>query len=432
MISAVDQSPYGAGTSDPRQTSWALFDASLLILILMLSSDMLVQLRFLQSPIWLLCYALMSLRIATVWPAFFRMLQRNWIVLLYPAICLTSVLWSVDKTATLAASLQLIMTMIMGLYLGWRYAISVLIKVLAVVLSIGVGLSILHWATGLFPWPVYTRTGGLAGLFSSKSMLGLRALFAITAIVAILMMPRHDVGSTFRKLATVALLANIFALSVSLSMTSVLLLPVMVTGLLMLCWHRVPPILFSAGLLILLAALSVGPVMLVIAGVNPVEAVLGAVGKSTTLTGRVYIWDVAVDVYRDNPMLGVGYQAFWQSPHFLNEQMMTQKAGALTSTSFHSFPLEILVSAGWPALLAMLALLWVTAGRLLVLFRYTRSAAVAGAISLIGGVVLSSLIGTTLYRAHEIMIILVVAFAVSAGEDLYRMRRQAETGAAPR
>ncbi|MEO0892914.1 MAG: O-antigen ligase family protein [Pseudomonadota bacterium] len=325
----------------------------------------------------------------------------------------------------MSGSLQLTMTMVMGIFLGWRYSLNILIKALAVIFSIGVALSILHWATGIFPWPVYTRIGGLAGLFSSKNMLGLRALFAITAIVAILMMRHHEVGSTFRKLAVVALVGNVFALSLSLSMTSVLLMPVMVLLLVMLCWQRIPPTIFSVGMVAMVAALAIGPVMLVIADINPIDAVLGAVGKSSTLTGRVYIWEVAMDVYRENPVLGVGYRAFWHAPEFFNERLATQDAGAETSRSFHNFPLEILVSAGWAALLAMFALLWITAARLLKVFRQTRSPAVACALSLLVGIVISSLTGTTLYRGHEIMIILTVAFAVSAGEDLYRLRRPA-------
>ena len=63
--------------------------------------------------------------------------------------------------------------------------------------------------------------------------------------------------------------------------------------------------------------------------------------------------------------------------------------------------------------------------------RHSRSAAaaVAGAITLLAGIVLSSFVGTSLYRAHEIMIILVIAFAVSAGEDIARVRRQSKKDA---
>ncbi len=406
----------------PNYLFWAVVDATLLSLIILLSADMLIQVRFLQSPLWMVCYALTMLRIGIVLPQFLPVVRRNWVILIYPAICIASVSWSLTKPYSLVASLQLTMTMVMGMYLGWRYSMTVILKALAVVLSIGVALSILHWATGIFPWPVYTRIGGLAGLFSGKNMLGLRALFAATAILTILMMYRHEVGPLFRQLSIFALLGNMFALALSLSMTSVLLMPVMTGVLLAFCWYRVPPAFFAAGLLVTLAAISFGPVVLAIAGINPIEAILGAVGKSTTLTGRVYLWQIALEVYREYPIAGTGYRAFWQAPTFLNERLATQDAGATTSRSFHSFPLEILVSAGWAALLAMLAIIWVATARMLAIYRRNRSVAMAGGLALLVGVVVSSLTGTSLYRGHELMIILLVAFAVTAGEDLHRMR----------
>ncbi|MEL7131357.1 MAG: O-antigen ligase family protein [Pseudomonadota bacterium] len=406
----------------PNYLFWAVVDATLLSLIILLSADMLIQMRFLQSPLWLLAYGLTVLRISVVWSQFLPVLMRNWVILIYPAICIASVSWSLTKPYSLVASLQLTMTMVMGMYLGWRYSMTVILKALAVVLSIGVALSILHWATGVFPWPVYTRIGGLAGLFSSKNMLGLRALFAGIAIVSILLMHRHEASQLFRQLAIFALLGNMFAMMLSLSMTSVLLMPVMAGALLALCWHRIPPAVFVAGLFGTLAAVSFGPVILAIAGINPIEVILGAVGKSTTLTGRVYLWQIAYEVYQENPIAGVGYRAFWQAPQFLNERLATQDAGATTSRSFHNFPLEILVSAGWAALLAMFAIIWVATARMLTVYRRTRSVAMAGGLALMVGVIVSSLTGTTLYRGHEIMIILLVAFAVTAGEDLHRMR----------
>lgn len=252
-------------------------------------------------------------------------------------------------------------------------------------------------------------------------MLGLRSLFTLIALLAILLMQRDQAGPLFRLLSVLALLGCLFALALSLSMTSVLLAPVMVAVLVALCWHRIPPALAVAGLMIAIAGAALGPLALTLAGINPIEAVLGAVGKSPTLTGRVYLWQVALEVYRDNPLAGVGYRAFWQAPHFLNERLATEHAGATTSRSFHSFPLEILTSAGWPALFAMLALIWVSTTRMLRVYWHSRSVAMAGGLSLMVGIVVSSLLGTTLYRGHEIMIILVVAFAVSAGEDLRRL-----------
>lgn len=426
MSLAVDDYPTGKTPANRHDVFWALVDASLLCAVLITSSDMLLQLGGgLQSIVWLYCYGMTLLRILLMWPYFLPVLMRNRVIMIYPAICITSVLWSITKAYSLTASIQLSMTMLIAVYLGWRYSMTVLVKTIAVVMSIAVFLSLLHWATGIFPWPVYMKAGGLAGLFSSKSMLGFRCIFAATALLSILLMYRHEAGPLFRGLSILALFGCIFTLALSQSITAVLTLPIMLSLLFVLCWRRIPPILVVAAIFVGLAAVSIGPALLAIAGINPIEALLGAVGKSSTLTGRVYIWAVAIDVYADHPILGVGYRAFWRSPQFLNEQLIIHGAGATTSKSFHQFALEILVSVGWPGLIAMLTLLWASTARMLKVFMLTGSVAMAGGVSMMVGIIMASMVTPSLYRGHEVMIILVVAFAVSAGEDLYRMRRQA-------
>lgn len=426
MSLAVDEYPTGKAPANRHDVFWAFVDASLLCAVLVTSSDMLLQLGGgLQSLVWLYCYGMTLLRILLMWPYFLPVLMRNRVIMIYPAICVMSVLWSITKAYSLTASIQLSMTMLIAVYLGWRYSMTVLVKTIAVVMSIAVFLSLLHWATGIFPWPVHMSAGGLAGLFSSKSMLGFRSIFAATALLAALLMYRRDVGPLFRVLSIFSLLGCALALALSLSITAVLTLPVMVGMLFVLCWRRIPPIFVVSAIFLGLVAVSVGPVLLAVAAINPIEALLGAVGKSTTLTGRVYIWAVAIDVYTDHPNLGVGYRAFWRSSQFLNEQLIIHGSGATTSKSFHQFALEILVSVGWPGLLAMLALVWASTARMLKVYILTGSVAMAAGISMMLGIIMASMVTPSLYRGHEVMIILVVAFAVSAGEDLYRMRRQA-------
>lgn len=397
---------------------WTLVDAGLLYAVIAVSSDMLVQLGPVQSLVWLMCYGLALLRMVLTWPYFLAVVGRNRLVLAYPLACLASVLWSYDRGETVVSGLQLGMTMAIGTYLGWRYSLNALLKVLAVVLSGAVILSMLHWATGAFPWPVYTRAGGLAGLFSHKNMLGLRATFAIVAIMAIWLMRPAEAGRLVRLLLVPAMAASVVVLALSQAMTAVLLTPVLAGLLFLLCVRRVPPVAALAALGGGVIALAVGPVLLAILGIDPVEAVLDAVGKSATLTGRTYLWEIAGEVSAGHPFLGVGYGAFWESGAFLNERIATQHAGATTSRSFHNFVLEILVAAGWPALLAMMALILATARRLLRLHAASGSAGAAGALVLLVGCVVASLVGTSLYRGHELMIVLLTAFFVSSDEDL--------------
>jgi O-antigen ligase len=41
------------------------------------------------------------------------------------------------------------------------------------------------------------------------------------------------------------------------------------------------------------------------------EAVLDAVGKDATFTGRTDVWQFSVDAIRERPLLGYGYKVFW-------------------------------------------------------------------------------------------------------------------------
>lgn len=400
---------------------WSAVDAFLLVAVLTASSDMLVQLGQLGPLVWLSCYGLTLLRIAMIWPWFLALMMRNAVVLAFPAACLASVLWSMAAPVTLRAGIQLSMTVLIASYLGWRYSPALILKCMVGVLSVGVALSLLHWATGVFPWPVYTNAGGLAGLFSHKNMLGQRALFCVVAILAIWLMRRSEASKGLRTMATVSFAMMLAALLLAESMTSVLLAPAFMGLMLIVTVRRVPAgvtIWLGGGVLILTA---LGPVALAIGGVDPVGAVLGAVGKDATLTGRTLLWDIAGEVSGDHPFLGVGYGAFWAAPQFSNERLMVFQAGA-TAPSFHNFVWEILVAAGWPALLSMLALLTVAVMRLWRLWVRAGSVAAAAGLVLVAAIVVTSLVGTSLYRQHEFMIVLLVLLTVSAGEELRRLR----------
>lgn len=404
---------------------WAFVDVTLLFLTVAAASDMLIKLGPMQAITWLTCYLVTLLRIGLTLPHFLAMLARNKVVLAYPLICLASVVWSYARGETLVSAIQLNMTMLIAAYLGWRYSLVTLTRCLVIVLTVGSVLSLLHWATGIFPWRVYTEAGGLAGFFQHKNMLGQRALFCITAIVAVLLMQRREIGPLFRFLSAGALLANLLALVLSQSMTSVLLLPAMAGLVLLLCFNRIPGAMAVSGLIALILGVSLGPILLSLAGIDPVGTVLGAVGKDATLTGRTVLWDIGVDVWRENPVLGTGFRAFWHAPEFANGRVLTYNAGARDAPSFHNFVLEILIAVGWPGLIAMVSTIAVCAWRLIRVFALNGSPAAAAGLSLLVGIVITSLVGASLFRAHEIMIVLLIAYTVSAREDLDRLRADA-------
>lgn len=416
MTSTATFAPPATSRRNHRDV-WASVDAALLILLLIVSSDMLIRVGVAQQLAWMACYALTLLRVAMLWPHFLVMALRNKVVFAYPLACLASVLWSYTPLESLIAAAQLTITMIIAMYIGWRYSLVVITKTLAVVLSVAFALSLLHWATGIFPWPVFTNEGGLGGIFSSKNQLGQRTMFAMIAILTIWVLPRSAASPRFKLALPLLMLLALISLSLSHSATSLLMTPVLISIWFILCRHWLPrSIVFpAAGVAIILATL--GPVLLSVYAIDPVASVLDAVGKSSTLTGRTILWEIGRDVSSKHPILGVGYNSFWNAPEFFNERLAMRQTGGASVAAFHNFPLEILVSAGWPALIAMLSLIFAAVLRLFRLYNHFGSAPAAGGLVMVVAIVVASLTGSSLFRGHEAMIVLLVALMVSAQED---------------
>ncbi len=409
--------PTGAGPRQGSVNTWALVDMALLCLVICVSAGFLSHLRPVQSLIWLLCYALTMLRIGMLWPYFSALILRNRLIFVYPLACMASVLWSLEPKVTLISSLQLTMTFVIATYLGSRYSLVVITKVLLIFLSLAVVLSMLHWATGVFPWPRFSRVGGLVGIFTQKNMLGQRALFCAIIIFAVWLMPRRQVSNGMKLSAIVVFLLCLPALLLSQSITAILLMPVMLGFLALICIRRIPKGVSATVLFAGVVIAAIAPVIFAAAGTNPVEMVLGASGKDTSLTGRTELWHVAREISAEYPILGVGYRAFWIAPEFFNERLMTQHAGATTSTSFHNFLHEIRVGGGLPTVLAVIGFLATTTLRLWFLFIRTGSVVAACGITLVAASIVVSLLTPSLIRPHEFIIVVLTMYAVSAQED---------------
>lgn len=78
--------------------------------------------------------------------------------------------------------------------------------------------------------------------------------------------------------------------------------------------------------------------------------------KDPTLTGRTYLWDRGMDLVRERPMLGYGFQAFWHHGNTEAEGLW-RYAGIKSRTgfSFHNTFIEILVQLGWVGLVALMS-----------------------------------------------------------------------------
>ena len=415
----------GRPASKVGSTFWAIYDIALAGMAILVSTEVLNRFHGAIPPVvWLLTYGMTLVRIASAWRSFFDLLIRNLNYLAYPAVCASSVLWSVTPSTTLTASVQLLMTVIIAMVIGWRFSLLGIAIIQFIVIGFATALSLLNWATGIFG-EVYSRTGALLGVYSQKNALGQRTLFMVLAGVTLLLTSAREFMPGLRRHARYVWLAALvgippalLAIGLSISVTSILMLPVVFGLMFLFCVRRLPQAFTFFGFAGILLAVSIAPLAFALAGLSVVDETLGAFGKTTSLTGRTDLWGIGFAVLEGRLGLGVGFQAFWKAPAFANYALLAQHYGSITALGFHNFILEVWVGTGLLGLAAMALLLLTSITRAIRLLFATWSASAAYAVvgSLL--VIPLSLIGTSLYRQHEFLIMFVVMIGVSAGREL--------------
>jgi len=399
---------------------WNIYDVGLAALVILVSTDTFN--RFgIGSPVWGVCYALAAVRLLSA-PRFLAWTFRaNLTQFAYPAACLASSVWSKAPAWSFGSALQLFATILIALVVGARTRMMTLMILMFGVLVLPLALSLLNWRTGVFG-EVYAGSGGLLGIYTQKNMLGQNAMFVILAGVALLLV------GVWRSLFACLVLAvgmGIAAVSLKLSqsVTPMLMLPMSIALLLLLCIRRLDARLVVLAGIVLFLALAAGPIYLVVAGVNPIDEVLGAFGKNTTLTGRTRIWSFGLQVLQDYWSLGVGFLAFWRSAEFSGYATIIQAIGGENVRAFHNFILEIWIGTGIPGVVTMLILLWAALWRTWTAYRATYSVSAAFAFVVVVSAILLCLPGTGLYRQHESLLMFVVMFGASAAASLRPGRR---------
>ena len=90
---------------------------------------------------------------------------------------------------------------------------------------------------------------------------------------------------------------------------------------------------------------------------------LSVVGRTSNLTGRTDMWDVALEWFWKQPIVGQGYLGAWFDPEFAAAQLAAR--GEVLGTTHNSF-IELLLGGGivgFGLAIALFALAWVACGR---------------------------------------------------------------------
>ena len=304
-------------------------------------------------PVTLLVLALVAWRWRSVTPT----LRAGAYAFALPAYCALSAVWADAMGPAFKHGILLALTMSIAGFMAARldrrqFVVALLVSQGALaVASLLFGVN--SWSGGL--------DGGWAyvGIFPQKNVAGQRMMLLTLAALAVLLAPGYRLRW---RLAAAAVLPLALSLLIrSTSATAIVLLAVAGSALLFAAfiWRPAtlvrglrPAVAFGG-----VAALALGALILAnVLRIDSPDALLAALGKDGTLTGRTDIWAVGWHVLREHPLLGVGAGNFWFGDMWdaarLREQFHVAPGGYF---NFHNAYFEAAVHLGLAGFLLAIA-----------------------------------------------------------------------------
>lgn len=238
-------------------------------------------------------------------------------------------------------------------------------RTLTIGVLVGVLVVLLYsFAFGGYHYDAIDGTYSFVGAFASKNQLGFYASLGVFfAGICIFALP---FGIMTKGFAAATGLLSAYALVASQSATSIIgvaLTMVVLVLLRLILTFR--PAMRRAGFI---AALMLGAGVAVVAvNAGAIDGVLGLFGKDATLTGRTYLWSEGMAAFREAPLLGTGYQAYWVQGFAEAERLWAEfYIGSRSGFHFHNTYIEALVELGAIGFVLLVAtLLTIVVGHLL-------------------------------------------------------------------
>lgn len=353
----------------------------------------------------------------------FPAVLRIWPMLLYPALCMVSVAWSLVPQISFVAAIQLWFTLCLGVFLGHRFRLSGLAALIVTGLGLTILLSLVN-LTNLWP-PAFGPDGGFQGIYTNKNALGQRcALVILTG--ALFFVSQRAAAVRWAWCGWLVCVAAVLTLTQSIT---AIVLCVLAVGGFGLATLRGPA--FTGLTIILCCLVASGLVAVWSLDIALIEDGLAALGKTSTLTGRTLLWEIAMNRAQDRPLLGVGYMAYWSAPEFAQDVSIINGLYGATVEAFHNVFLETLVMLGPFGVVSMAALIGFS---MRAIWRAPKGSLRTWALALFAVLIFSAMLGSSLYRPHELTLLMVVALAAAcaaASEAALPVARSSETTPRP-
>lgn len=291
-----------------------------------------------------------------------------WIVAFAVLGCLSAV-WSAVPGLSLRGGLQYVSTIMCAL-IAARIAS---VKAMMAGMSLGAALVLLYSLIfGQFSYDPLDGVYSFIGAFGSKNQLGIFAALGVFSSFSLLFLMR--VATAWRLIGLASGAFGVFSLYAAQSATSTITIAATIAATMGAAFlkkfsprHRT----------VFLTALVPGALLsLSIAMTSGLfGAILGIFGKDSTLTGRTYLWQRGIEIAHEQPLLGIGFQAFWVQG-FSRPEVLWQQfyIASRTGFHFHNTYIETMVELGYVGLLLLaLIVVGLLVGYLYRLLTATRS-----------------------------------------------------------
>ncbi len=335
-------------------------------------------------------------------PGFAGALGRERLLLLFLALVFASIIWSDAPDLTARRASALAATTLLGAYLGLRYSLREQVDLLAIALGL---VAVLSLATGLF-LPAYgisdeAYDGAWRGVFVHKNQFG--RMMALTGVVGWLLVRRRG-GARLVGAAMMVLAGALISLAQSRTSLLIYASVVLVAQLARVRTSRWRALLVGGTVALVTAATAF------IDG----EAIFGALGRDSSLTGRTGLWEMAVEMISQRPLLGYGYAAFWRGWEGASAYVW-QIAGWEVPHAHNGY-LDLCLSVGVVSTVVLLAGLLVTARRALTA-RTTDTPEQIWPLVYLAFTLLSNLTESALAAQNSVFWVLYVAAVVTVGRQ---------------
>ena len=272
-------------------------------------------------------------------------LRRNWSLVAIILFALVSSLWAAMPDLVLRKSIGLFGATLLGIALAVRFSFQEQLRILSWLFRI---IAILSLACiVLLPSYGISNEGEWQGIFEYKNAMG--SVMGLSVLVE-WQLPAKSRISKILKAFALLLSAVLLLFSDSVTPTVVLIVALPLIEI-----YKFAALRLRIPLYAICLAISI----VVTAGVALLAAnsdsVLGALGRSSNLTGRTEIWSLVLAFIAERPIAGYGYSGFWlgASPESI---ALNRAVGGLVMYSHNGY-LEMLLTLGAIGLLLTLAVL---------------------------------------------------------------------------